>query len=117
MLTCVASNVFADNVLDSITGDDSTATDQIGSIGNKIVSVITNVAMVVAVVVIAVIGVKYMLGSAEEKAEYKKTLMPYLIGAILVFGAVAIGKAVVSIGTGIGAEATASSKTGEGTGN
>ena len=27
-----------------------------------------------------------MMGSVEEKAEYKKTLKPYLIGAILVFG-------------------------------
>ena len=28
-----------------------------------------------------------MMGSAEEKAEYKKTFIPYLIGAILVFAA------------------------------
>ena len=26
-----------------------------------------------------------MLGSVEEKAEYKKTLMPYIIGAFLLF--------------------------------
>ena len=32
------------------------------------------------------IGIKYILGSVEEKAEYKQTLKPYLIGAILVFG-------------------------------
>ena len=28
-----------------------------------------------------------MMGSAEEKAEYKKTLLPYIIGAAMVFGA------------------------------
>ena len=28
-----------------------------------------------------------MLGSVEEKAEYKKSLMPYIIGCIFVFAA------------------------------
>lgn len=28
-----------------------------------------------------------MLGSVEERAAYKKTLLPYAIGAIFVFGA------------------------------
>ena len=28
-----------------------------------------------------------MMGSAEEKAEYKKTMIPYLVGAILIFAA------------------------------
>ena len=27
-----------------------------------------------------------MTGSIEEKAQYKKTLMPYFIGAMMVFG-------------------------------
>ena len=42
-----------------------------------------------------------MMGSASEKAEYKKTMIPYLVGAILIFGASAITKVVVSIGSGI----------------
>ena len=33
-----------------------------------------------------VIGIKYIMGSVEDKAEYKKTLKPYVIGAVLVFG-------------------------------
>ena len=27
-----------------------------------------------------------MMGSVEEKAEYKKTMMPYIIGAFMLFG-------------------------------
>lgn len=41
----------------------------------------------IAVVCLIVLGVKYMMGSVEEKAEYKKTLLPYAIGAVFVFGA------------------------------
>ena len=27
-----------------------------------------------------------MTGSVEEKAEYKKTMLPYVIGAVILFG-------------------------------
>lgn len=37
-----------------------------------------------------------MMGSAEEKAEYKKTLMPYFIGAVLIFAASAFAQAIYS---------------------
>ena len=40
-----------------------------------------------AIVILIILGVKYMMGSAEEKAEYKKTFVPYLIGAVLIFAA------------------------------
>ncbi len=71
--------------------------DQIKTIGSYIYTAITNVGIVAAVVVVAILGVKYMLGSADERAEYKKSMMPYLIGALLVFGASGIAKAVVAI--------------------
>ena len=44
----------------------------------------------VAVIALIILGIKYMMGSVEEKAEYKKTMMPYVIGALMVFGASAI---------------------------
>ena len=47
-------------------------------------------ASVLAVIILIILGIKYMMGSAEEKAEYKKTLLPYFIGALFVFGAGAI---------------------------
>ena len=31
-----------------------------------------------------VIGVKYILGSVEEKADYKKAMIPFLIGTVLI---------------------------------
>lgn len=64
------------------------------NVGKYAVSIITSIGVVVSVIVIAAIGVKYMLGSAAEKAEYKRTLMPYLIGAALVFGASTIAQII-----------------------
>ena len=32
-----------------------------------------------------VIGIKYMTGSISERAEYKKTMIPYIVGALIFF--------------------------------
>ncbi len=46
---------------------------------------IITIGVVISVVMVMVLGIKYMLGSVEEKAEYKKSMWPYVLGAILIF--------------------------------
>lgn len=94
-----AMAVDAEDIAGQLTGTPSGAQDSVTDIGNQIIGVITTVGVVVAVVVLLILGIKYMMGSASEKAEYKKTMIPYLVGAILIFGASAITKVVVSLGT------------------
>ena len=72
-------------------------TTQIQKVGGNIVNIITTIGIIVAVIVLLILGIKYMMGSASEKAEYKKTMIPYLVGAVLIFGASAIAKAVVAM--------------------
>lgn len=55
------------------------------NIGNKIIGAFQAIGSIVSVLALVLIGIKYMMGSAEEKAEYKETMMYYIIGAILVF--------------------------------
>ena len=75
-------------------------TTKVDSFGQNIISVITTIGSIASVIVLVVLGIKYMMGSAEEKAEYKKTLMPYVLGAILVFAASTIASIVYSIANG-----------------
>ena len=42
-----------------------------------------------------------MIGSASEKAEYKKTMIPYLIGSILLFAATNITDAIYNWAKGL----------------
>ena len=42
-------------------------------------------AVLLAILMVVVIGVKYIAASSEGKAEYKKNMIPYLVGAVLVF--------------------------------
>ena len=71
--------------------------DDLKTIGNSIATVVRNVGVVLAVIILMVLGIKYMLGSVEERAEYKKTMIPYLIGAVLIFAASAIAGMVVTV--------------------
>lgn len=50
-----------------------------------IVNAITVTGIVVAVVTTMILGIKYMIGSVEERAEYKKTMMPIMVGMIMLF--------------------------------
>ena len=72
------------------TGNDDYSVDSVGTLGNQIIQILSTIGSIASVIVLIIIGIKYMMGSAEEKAEYKKTLMPYVIGAALVFAASAI---------------------------
>ncbi len=71
-------------------GDTSVKTDKLTDLGKTIVTIMQTVGIVVAVVVLLVLGIKYMMGSAEEKAEYKKTMIPYVVGAVLIFASTTI---------------------------
>ena len=71
--------------------------DDIVNTSSRIIGVIQTVGILIAVGVIMVLGIKYMMGSAEEKAEYKKTMVPYLVGAIVLFAASALAGGIYNI--------------------
>ena len=77
-----------------LTGSDvTTVTDKV----NPIIGTIKTVGIVIAVVTLMVLGFKYMLGSVQEKAEYKKTMIPYLVGAILIVAVTQLVGLIASI--------------------
>ncbi len=43
-----------------------------------------NISAIVSVIAIMVVGLKYIIGSVEEKAKYKETLIPIVIGCIMI---------------------------------
>lgn len=54
-------------------------------IAGTIVQGMTILGTVIAILGILILGIKYMIGSVEQKAEYKKTMWPYLVGCIFIF--------------------------------
>ena len=101
IVTMLSTTVNATLDPSKITASTTTDTAAITKVGNQVVGILTTVGVVLSVVILIVIGIKYMMGSAEEKAEYKKTMMPYIIGAALIFAASAIATVVYNYMTGI----------------
>ena len=73
--------------------DDSNLQDM----SNLLYNTLLIIAIVVAVIVGLVIGIQFMTGSVEQKAKIKETLIPYIAGCIVIFGAFGIWKLVVEI--------------------
>lgn len=96
-----ASVVYADGITPDKLKPLYQGTGDIQTVGQKIMGIINTVGVVIAVVILMILGIKYMMGSAEEKAEYKKTMIPYIIGAVLIFGATTIANAVYNFANGL----------------
>ena len=102
LVMSIASIAIAAPDTDKIIGDienggKGTDTNKITTIGGNIVNIIQVVGVVVAIIVLLVIGIKYIIGSAEEKAEYKKTMIPYIVGALLIFAGTSIVKVIFQL--------------------
>ena len=107
VLLAISNVVLATDIpgkIDQIAqGNSSADTTKVVNLGATIVTIMQTVGIVVAVVVLLVLGIKYMMGSAEEKAEYKKTMIPYIVGAILIFASTTIVNVVYNIANGFNA--------------
>ena len=92
--TTTGSSTAAGGVLDkleqkinvsSVDGD-----GEVGELAGKIISFLQYVAIIGGAIILAALGIKYMMGSVEEKAEYKKSFIPLVVGVIVVMGAITI---------------------------
>jgi len=95
MVMTLSNTVFAAaGVLNSLDGQVSLNSvqggDKVATLAGRIISFIQYVAIIAGAVILAVLGIKYMMGSVEEKAEYKKSFVPLIVGIVVVMGAITI---------------------------
>lgn len=69
--------------------------------GGIIFNILSTLGIIVAVITIIVIGIKYMVGSVQEKAEYKKTMIPYLVGVVMIIGVSGILQLIAKLAANI----------------
>ena len=104
LVASVAGTVLAvdpNTVLNGLDGNGNVQTNDLTKVGNNIVTIIHVVGIVIAVIVLLIIGIKYMMGSASEKAEYKKTMIPYIVGAVLIFAGTSLVRVIYSLSTSV----------------
>lgn len=61
--------------------------DDINRFGGSIAGIIQIVGTIVSAGAMIIMGIKYVIASADERAEYRERMIPYFIGAVLLFGA------------------------------
>ncbi len=69
------------------------------TMAGKVLGIIRNCGIIVSVIALSIIGLKYMLGSLDEKANYKENMIPYIIGCALVAACTIIPSIIYSIAT------------------
>ena len=99
LIATIAGTVYAKPDINTVingveNGGNNVNGTAIQNIGGNVVTIVQVVGIVIAIVILLVIGIKYMIGSAEEKAEYKKTMIPYIVGAAFCFLAPTIANIV-----------------------
>lgn len=102
MIVMSASSVSAINV-DSVVGEIETNADSTtvaagaGNVAGTILKYAQWVAIAGAVIILTILGIKYMMGSLEEKAAYKKSMIPLVVGCVIAVAATSIAKFLFSI--------------------
>lgn len=92
MLITVSTKVLAldpslVNTVEDKASESTISTDGVATIAGNIVKAIRDVAVIAAVVLITVLGFKYMVGSAEQKSEYHKSYIPLIVGICVIAAA------------------------------
>lgn len=82
LFNCCSATVVVDPNYDiSETSVDS----RIFSLAGFILGAVRTIGTILSVLILATIGIEYMLASPEGKADYKKNMYPYIVGAVLLF--------------------------------
>lgn len=97
MLMAVATPVFAFdttliNQVENNTKQDPTdnTSEGLAKMAGKVIRIIRNIAVIGGVILLSILGIKYMLGSAEEKSGYQKSFVPLVVGIVVVAAATQI---------------------------
>lgn len=93
------SNIIqgADGFITNGSSSDMIAGDKIENLSDIIYNVLLILGTVIAVIVGSVLGIQFITGSVEQKAKVKDSLIPFVIGCVVIFGAFGIWKLVITI--------------------
>ena len=88
--------------MSAVSSATSAGDSKIGKVINIVIGILQVVGTGISLIVISILGIKYILASPSDKADVKKNIMPILIGCILLFAAVNIAGIIEQFTGGIG---------------
>ena len=105
LLTIISISLISNaSYLEKFSGDvGGDIATRAGKISSTALTVIQVIGMAVAVIMLIVLGIKYMVASAADRAEIKKHAIVYVTGAIIMFGAAGIVEIIKKLAVTFGA--------------
>lgn len=79
-------------------GNNQTFIKNLKENSNFIYKILMVLGISVAVIISVILGIKFMIGSVEEKAQIKDQLVPFTIGCVAIFGAFSFWSIMVNVG-------------------
>ena len=66
-------------------------------LSNSVSGILLSIAIVVTLISVVIMGINFIIQSVEEKAKIKESMVPWIIGIIISFGAYGIWKLTMSV--------------------
>ncbi len=64
---------------------------------DTIYNILVTIGIALTVIIGGILGIKFMMASAEDKAKIKEAMIPYVIGCIVIYGAFFIWKIAIVV--------------------
>ena len=97
----VSTSSYADSAKDVIGGINANTSginsQGMKTIAGRVLGLLQIVSAILAVILVAYLGFKMVLGSANEKADVQKQFIPLIVGVTIVFAATSIANLLLGI--------------------
>ena len=71
--------------------------DKLNEGQSLIFNILLAVGVILTVIIGGYLGIKFMMASAEDKAQIKEMMIPYVLGCVIIYGAFGIWKIVITV--------------------
>ena len=102
IMLMIFSNVYASSpisVVEKAIKRPADGIDKAQLVGNRVLFIVQVVGSIIAISMLTVLGIKYMVAAPDGKAEIKKQAIIYIVGAVFLFGSVALVEIIKKFGT------------------
>lgn len=88
-----ANETTVGDIVNNVSKDNGTALDSnINKVSATVINWIWAISIIISIIVLMVIGIQYIIGGTQAKADYKKSLIPVVVGIVLIVFATTIVK-------------------------
>lgn len=91
----------ADSFIQNGQGNSKINNEDIHNLSDTIYNILLIIGTIIAMIVGVILGIQFVTGSVEAKSKVKESLIPYVTGCVVIFGAFGIWKLVITILQGI----------------